>query len=44
MKKKEIIEEEGGIIPAWTVKMKNKYYASYFSNDEKILIIKEIVY
>lgn len=41
---KEIIEEEGGIIPAWTVKMKNKYYASYFSNDEKILIIKEIVY
>lgn len=41
---KEVIEEIGGIIPAWTVKMKSKYYASYYSHDEKTLVIKAIDY
>ncbi len=39
---KNIIEEEGQIIPAWTIKMKEKYYAPYYSNDDKTLIIKEV--
>ena len=39
---KDEIQESGKIIPSWTVKMDGKYYASYYSDLNKSLIIKEI--